>query len=262
MTRLIDRLRRYLKQRAERRRLRRKQRKRFARWLADNPGGSYGQFYAADARRRIDAGDAHATLGVASVDRAAVTARAQRILENFKAAGCRPEHVVVDYGCGSLWIGEAFMNYLQPGNYVGLDVSDTFYAEGLARLSVEFVAQRRPSVCVIDDATLRDVRARKPDFIFSIAVLQHVPPDDLPGFFRSVVSLATSHSRIEITHWPRFRTAWMPPRSWRHSRHAIRAALAPLGYAADYQPENRILPTMPGFGVVCREGSMPRVTVG
>ena len=66
MTRLIDRLRAYVDQKRERRRLRRKQSKQFARWLADNPGGSYGQFYAADARRRIDDGDAHATLGIAS----------------------------------------------------------------------------------------------------------------------------------------------------------------------------------------------------
>jgi hypothetical protein len=252
MTLLIDRLRGYFKERRERRRLRRKQTKQFARWLADNPGGSYGQFYAADARRRINAGDAHATLGVTSVDRESVAARAQRVLENFKLAGCRPEHVVVDYGCGSLWIGEAFMDYLNPGNYVGLDVSDAFFAEGLARLPPDFVAHKRPSVEVIGDSVLRAVQEREPDFIFSLAVMQHVPPEDLPDFLRSIVSLASPHSRIEISHWPRLRTTWMPPRSWRHSRYAIRTSLAPLGYAADYRPANRIMPTTPGFSVVQR----------
>jgi hypothetical protein len=252
MARLIDRLRAYLKQRREWRRLRRRQSKHFARWLAENPGGSYGQFYAADARRRIDAGDQHATLGVASVNRDEVTARAQRVLANFKQVGCRPEHVVVDYGCGSLWIGEAFMGYLQPGNYVGLDVSDVFFAEGLARLPADFVTQKRPSVQVVSDAVLREVGERKPHFIFSLAVMQHVPPEDLADYFRRIVSLAAPHSRIEIGHWPRFRTTWMPPRSWRHSRHAIGAALAPLGYAAEYRPEHRVMPTTPGFSIVRR----------
>src|SRR5262245_26943485 len=121
MARLIDKVRAFLEARRERRRLRRKQQKQFARWLVDNPGGTYGQFYAADARRRIDAGSPHATLGVDSVDREAVMARARRLVEGFKAAGCKPEHVVVDYGCGSLWIGEAFMDYLEPGKYIGLD---------------------------------------------------------------------------------------------------------------------------------------------
>jgi hypothetical protein len=252
MARLIDRLRTYLKQGRERRRLRHKQKKRFARWLAENPGGSYGQFYAADVRRRIEAGDVHATLGVNSVDREAVTARARRVLGNFKQAGCKPRHVVVDYGCGSLWIGEAFMDYLRAGNYIGLDVSDVFFSEGLARIPAALVAERRPTVQEISDAALRTVRDRKPDFIFSIAVMQHVPPEDLPDYFRRIVSLAAPHSRIEISHWTRFRTAWIPPRSWRHSRRAVRAALAPLGYAAEYRPEQRIMPTTPGFSIVRR----------
>lgn len=88
------------------------------------------------------------------------------MLANFKQAGCKPEHVVVDYGCGSLWIGEACMDYLQLGNYIGLDVSDVFFAEGLACRRT-FVATKRPSVQVISDPVLRDVRVRQPEFTFS-----------------------------------------------------------------------------------------------
>lgn len=249
---MIGRLRAYLEQRREARRLRRKQKKQFARWLAAHPGGSYGQFYAEDARRRIDAGDAHATLGVASVDQEAVKARAQRVLNDFKRAGCGPRHVVVDYGCGSLWIGEAFMHYLDPGNYIGLDVSDTFFAEGLKRLPAEFVESHRPTLRVIDDGALRDVRDRKPDFIASLAVMQHVPPEDLSGYFARIVSLAGPGTRIEICHSVGLRTTWKPPRTWRHGRYAVRAALAPLGAAADYRPESRIMPTTAGFSIVRR----------
>jgi cyclopropane fatty-acyl-phospholipid synthase-like methyltransferase len=249
---MIGKLHAYLEQRREGHRLRRKQKRNFERWLAAHPGGSCGQFYAEDARRRIDAGDAHATLGLASVDQAAVMARAQRVLADFKRAGCAPHHVVVDYGCGSLWIGEALMDYLEPGNYIGLDVSDVFYAEGLARLSSEFVAGRRPTLHTITDAALREVRGRKPDFIASIAVMQHVPPKDLPGYFARIVSLAGPETRIEICHGVGFWTKWRAPRSWRHGRFSVRSALAPLGYAADYRPENRIMRTTPGFSLVRR----------
>ena len=252
MASLIDKIRAYFADRRRRRRLRRKHRKKFARWLADHPGGTYAQFYAHDARHRIDVGGAHPTLGITSVDREAMIARAQRTLEGFKAAGCRPQHVVVDYGCGSLWTGEAFMDYLDPGNYIGLDVSDVFFAEGLTRLPAGLVAEKRPTLQVIDDAVLRAVRDRKPDFIFSMAVLLHVPPEDLAGYFRVVVSLAAPHTRIEIGHWQRFRTVWSPPRSWRHSRYSIRAALAPLGFAPEFRPERRLLPITPGFSIVRR----------
>jgi hypothetical protein len=107
-------------------------------------------------------------------------------------------------------------------------------------------------VTVIGDAALRAARDRKPDFIASIAVMHHVPPDDLPGYFVRIVSLAGPDTRIEICHRVGFRTKWVPPRRWRHSRYAVRSALTPLGYQADYRPESRIMPTTPGFSVVRR----------
>lgn len=249
---MIGKLRAWLAQRREWRRRWRKRTKKYARWLAAHPGGSYAQFYVEETRRQIDAGMmTYSNIGL-DVDVGFMKKRAKGIIEAFKRAGCQPHHVVVDYGCGSLWIGEAFMDYLQPGNYVGLDVSDTFFAEGLARLPADVVARKRPSVQVISDAVLREVSGRKPHFILSLAVMQHVPPEDLAGYFRRIVSLAALHSRIEISHWPRFRTTWVPPRSWRHSRYAIRAALAPLGYAPEYRQEHRVMPTTPGFSIVRR----------
>lgn len=247
---MIGTLRAYLERRRKWRRLRRKQEKRFARWLAANPGGSYGEFYAEDMRRQIDAGSAHMTLGIDSVDRDWVKTRARRVLGAFKQAGCGPDHVVVDYGCGSLWIGEAFMNYLEPGNYIGLDVSDTFFAERLGRMSPDFVANRKPMLRVISDATLCEVRARQPDFILSIAVMRHVPPKDLPDYFARIVSLAGPRTRVEICHEVGLRTKWQPPRRWRHSRYAVRSALAPLGHTADFRPGNRVMRTAPGFRIV------------
>lgn len=236
----------------ERRRFYRKRMRRFEQWLAANPGGTYSRFYSEEQRRRIDSGERHVTLGIASVDQAAVKARAQRVLSDLKRAGCRPDHVVVDYGCGSLWVGEALMGYLQPGNFIGLDVTDLFYAEGLARLPAELVASRRPMLRVIGEAALREVRERRPDFIISLAVLHHVPPNDLDDYFTSITSLAGPGARIEIGHRVRLRTRWVPPRRWEHSRYAVRSALAPVGYAAEYRPERRMMPTTAGFSIVRR----------
>lgn len=224
----------------------------FKAWLEQHPGGSYAQFYAENARDGLAEGRPHPTLGVKNVDEATVRARAKRILEDFKRAGGTPRHVVVDYGCGSLWVGEAFMDYLEPGNYIGLDVVDYFYKEGLARLSAEFLASRRPSLHVISDASLAEVRARNPDFVFSFAVMMHVPPGDLGGYFARILSLAGPQTRIDIDNrvvlcpWGR-----QPNLKW-HTRPSVRRALAPLGYTADFRIERRIIPSTPGFVVVRR----------
>src|SRR5262245_43684861 len=229
---MIGRLRAWLAQRREWRRRWRKRKRKYARWMATHPGASYAQFYVEETRRQIDAGMmTHSNIGL-DVDVRFLKTRAQRILEAFKRAGCQPHHVVVDYGCGSLWIGEAFMDYLEPGNYVGLDVADGFYAEALTRFPDGYVAERRPMLRVISQDSLREVRDRKPDFILSTGVLMHVPPEEIASYFTSLTAVAMPHTRIEIGHQAALFGRWEPPRFWRHSRFAIWSALKVLGYEA------------------------------
>ena len=249
---MIGKLRAWLAQRREWRHRWRKRKKKYARWLATHPGGSYAQFYVEETRRQIDAGMmTYSNIGL-DVDIGFMKGRAQRILEAFKRAGCQPHHVVVDYGCGSLWIGEAFMDYLEPGNYVGLDVADGFYVEALTRFPEGYVAERRPMLRVISQDSLREVRDHKPDFILSTGVLMHVPPEDVADYFASLIAVALPHTRIEIGYQATLFSGWEPPRFWRHSRFAIGSELAALGYEARYTARHRIVPTMQGFALVRR----------
>ena len=248
---MIGKLRAWLAQRREWRRRWRKRQKKYAPWLAAHPGQSYAQFYVEETRRQIDAGMmTYSNIGI-DVDVGFMKSRAQRILEAFRRAGCQPHHVVVDYGCGSLWVGEAFMDYLEPGNYIGLDVADGFYAEALTRFPADYVAARRPMLRVISEDSLREVRDRKPDFILSTGVLMHVAPEDLAGYFAGLTAVAMPHTRIEIGHKAALFSGWEPPRFWRHSRFAIASALRAFGYEARYAARHRILTTR-GFALVRR----------
>jgi len=249
---MIGKLRAWLARRREWRRRWRKRKKKHARWLAAHPGQSYAQFYVEETRRQIDAGMmTYSNIGL-DVDIGFMKKRAQRILEAFKRAGCQPHHVVADYGCGSLWIGEAFMDYLDPGNYVGLDVADGFYVEALTRFPDGYVAERRPMLRVISEESLREVRDRKPDFILSTGVLMHVAPEDLANYFAGLTAIALPHTRIEIGHQVRLFSGWEPPRFWHHSRFAIGSVLTALGYRARYATRDRILTTTRGFALVRR----------
>ena len=59
----------------------------------------------------------------------------------MKGQGLRPEHYVLDVGCGSLRGGTRFIPYLEPGRYYGLDSNSELIAAGieieLARLGVD-----------------------------------------------------------------------------------------------------------------------------
>jgi hypothetical protein len=249
--RAVGRLLSHIKRRLGAWRRARERRRRFKAWLAQHPGSTYAHFYIQDTYRSLQAGGPHPTLGVNNVDKGTARRRAQYILAGLQGAGCSPRHVVVDYGCGSLWVGEALMAYLEPGNYIGMDVDDLFYKDGLARLPAEFVADRRPALRVIDDASLAEVRDRRPDFIVSVAVMQHVPAGDLAGYFSRILSMAGAHTRIEICA-PVVRWRWIKwhNRHW-HTRGSVKRALAPLGYAPEFQRERRII-GMRGFSLVPR----------
>lgn len=221
----------------------------FRRWQAARPGGSYGQFYAEGARERGGQADRRdvirpKTLGN-QVNQDALRRRAASLLDYLKWAGCRPEHVVVDFGCGSLWIGETLMSYLAPGRFIGLDVVDFFYREALERMGAGFVAERQPMLDVIAPAALARARERNPDFVISTAVLRHVRPQELAEHFRQLTSLCGPATRIIIGHEARAWTSVAGFQSLHHSRRAIAAALAPLGYAPRFDrlpgaPECRV----------------------
>ena len=51
-------------------------------------------------------------------------------LQFMIAQGLRPEHRLLDVGCGSLRAGSRFVDYLRPGGYHGIDINSTLLDAG------------------------------------------------------------------------------------------------------------------------------------
>ena len=51
-------------------------------------------------------------------------------LDYLRSQGLRPEHRLLDIGCGSLRLGVRAVNFLDPGNYVGTDLNEAFLEVG------------------------------------------------------------------------------------------------------------------------------------
>jgi hypothetical protein len=117
------------------------------------------------------------------------TALAEDVCALLRRFGLERHHTCVDYGCGSLRIGAKLIEFLDPDRYVGLDVTDIFFTAGLDDLDPEIRLTKRPTLQLINQDSLRDLRSTPPEFLFSFAVIQHVPPAELAGFLDSFVSL-------------------------------------------------------------------------
>jgi len=115
----------------------------------------------------------------------------RRWLDYLISNGLRPDHTVIEYGCGSLRVGKAVIDYLNQGHYVGVDIDSFFYEMGLRNyVGEELIAAKAPSFYVIDSPKYAAATAgRTFDFLFSTLVLMHVPPQQLDKFFANIVKL-------------------------------------------------------------------------
>jgi SAM-dependent methyltransferase len=97
----------------------------------------------------------------------------------MKQLGLEPQHSLFEFGCGYLRSGFHFIGYLEPGNYVGNDASAVrveIGREGLAKLNL---LDKNPTLTANTDNSMDWANGRKFDFIWSHAVVAHVPPEDL-----------------------------------------------------------------------------------
>ena len=177
--------------------------RRHKRWQRAHPGASFGEYYAAAHVRKLARGWPHPTLGGFGWDKAGkptawdpcnLATRGADDWAHIRAMGVRPDHRVVDYGCGSLRVGQHAIRELDRGCYRGLDVTDDFFAPAARLLDARLVADKQPVVSVISPSSLAETRLWKPDVIFSNAVVQHVPPAELRSYFQSLISLVAADS--------------------------------------------------------------------
>lgn len=175
---------------------------RYALWRLRNPDAEFSSYYTAVMCSALDRGRGHVHLGRRQWVKSVLSSskgkewtpddfaeRGREIYQRLAGYMTTPPRTVVDYGCGSLRVGQHFIRRLDSGHFWGLDVTDRFYNDGLALLEAGTVADKKPHVAVIDDEALAAARAARPDLVYSIAVLRFVPPNELETYWYRLLSL-------------------------------------------------------------------------
>lgn len=168
----------------------------FWKWQIRNSFKSFKDYYVAQAFEKISKGASHPTLGKKLKDK-----RNKGGKENFEILvnlGLKPNDTCLDYGCGSLRIGQYLINYLNEGNYYGLDITDKFYLIGKEMLSPEQLKFKKPHFFKINKEIIRSLANKDINVIFSFGVLLHVPPRKLKDYFHNLLSLLSTNSKLYI----------------------------------------------------------------
>ncbi len=103
--------------------------------------------------------------------------------------GLKPEHKMLDLGCGTGRLARKLVPYLDVGNYVGADISPLALAHAKSLSVTESWADRVPGFVQIDtaDGTLNGLKSHGPfEFIWAHSVFTHLPPDAIEAIVASL----------------------------------------------------------------------------
>jgi SAM-dependent methyltransferase len=197
-------------------------------WIEPHGEHSFADIYREQTEAYIRSGGPHITLG-ANLTSASLADAGLAEVDRLRSDGLTPTSVCVDYGCGTLRVGKHLIRQLPEGAYWGLDISAYLIDEGVRLMGHELVDAKRPNLRVICDETVAEAAAAAPDLVFSIAVLMHVHPRELPRFAEHLSMLIGRSGRLLFNGRCSERTTRHGPRSWSHGREQLDAVFAAHG---------------------------------
>ncbi len=109
-------------------------------------------------------------------------------IDFLKKQGLKPEHYLLDIGCGTLRGGIPMIDYLDRGHYYGIEVRDFVLDEGRKELSDAGLQYKEPELIVCENLDQFDPLVRF-DYIWAYAVLIHMKDEIADSCFRTVARL-------------------------------------------------------------------------
>lgn len=147
----------------------------------------------------------------------------------MRDAGLAPPDALLDLGCGVLRGGIAFVEYLDAGNYYGMDLSLDALLDGHRRVHERGLGPERPTLVRNEDLSFAEVDGVDADFMLAQSVWSHLPPDrveeclaNVPRALAADASVIATYNRVEGDE-PRdvgYGVDWAYPLDWLAARAA------------------------------------------
>ncbi len=87
--------------------------------------------------------------------------------------GLKPEHKLLDLGCGPLQGGIAFIKYLDANNYYGVDIREASLNAGIRQVKKNHLENKNPVIFLTDDFGKKKLSGIKFNFIWASQILYY-----------------------------------------------------------------------------------------
>jgi len=106
----------------------------------------------------------------------------------LKAQGLVPTSTLLEIGCGPLTAGIPIIEYLGPGNYVGLDIRSSVLNLSWKEVGKAGLSAKNPRLICSSSFGASELGSQTFDFILSFSVLYHLTDELLSSYFTAVRS--------------------------------------------------------------------------
>jgi cyclopropane fatty-acyl-phospholipid synthase-like methyltransferase len=117
----------------------------------------------------------------------------------LKLFGLEPTNSLLDIGCGPLRSGEYFIDFLNAGNYYGIDYNSDFISIAKQIVKKEHLSAKRPRLKEVNNFRLKSLYDTF-DFVLLFSVLNHCNEKQHKLFFANLPFVLKKASKIIITH--------------------------------------------------------------
>ncbi len=203
-------------------------------WKIKNPKSNYSDYYVQMVNGIIKKDKSHQTLGQSYSDNEWFVLTGNMEFEFLTDRSTTTQSKCLDYGCGSLRLGRHMIEFLDPGNYYGLDITADFFSEGLKTLDKKMLETKKPFLDVINEDTLKQLEDVDLDVIVSTNVLMHVPKQELNGYFANIIRLMDKNTNAYITFKDHTEYIQTARATWCHSRSQLEKEITRLGAKTEF----------------------------
>lgn len=167
--------------------------------------------------------------------------------------GLRPEHRLLDLGCGTGRLARRIVPYLNRGNYTGADISPKALAHASQLAADEGWADRVPRFVHIDptDGTLHSLKGCEPfDVVWSHSVWTHLPAKAIEKLVGSLDAVLAKDGRYFFTYKRGDGATRTGLKQWKYSWKFLSHLVRPYDFRFETLPT--VWPASQRTGVITR----------
>jgi SAM-dependent methyltransferase len=114
--------------------------------------------------------------------------------------GLRPEHYLLDVGCGSLRGGIHFIRYLAPEHYFGVDINKQLLDAGRVELKRYNLMDKKPIIVEMGDFSFQSLNHTF-DYALAQSVFTHLPLNSIIRCVMNIEKVLIQEGRFYATFW-------------------------------------------------------------